>query len=52
MCVEHALDGVEHVCAVHVDRAVFRFIAEEATRLVVTSLFVAVVLAWAAILST
>lgn len=25
MCTDHAPDGVEQVCAVHVDRAVFRF---------------------------
>lgn len=49
MCADHAPDGVEHLCAVHVDRAVFRFIGEEAVRLVATSLFAAVVLAWVAI---
>ena len=51
MCAEHAPDGVEQVCAVHLDRAVLRFIGEEAVRLVAISLFVAGVLAWAAIFS-
>lgn len=51
MCAEHAPDGVEQVCAVHVDRAVLRFIGEEAVCLVAVGLFVGVVLAWAAIFS-
>lgn len=50
VCQEHAPEGVEILCARHVDLAVFRFIADEARRLVVLALFVAVIAGWAVIL--
>lgn len=52
MCAEHAPDGVEQVCAVHLDRAVLRFIGEEAVRLVAVSLFAGILIVWSAILCT
>ena len=51
LCPEHSSDGKENLCAIHVDRAVFRFVLDEARRLIVIGLFVAVVISWAGILT-
>jgi hypothetical protein len=49
LCSEHSPDRTDRLCAAHVDRAVFRFIAGEATTLMAIGLFVAMILVWAAI---
>ena len=51
LCPDHSPSGKEWLCAPHVDRAVFRFVFDEARRLVVIALFVAIAGAWVAILS-
>jgi hypothetical protein len=51
LCAEHSPDGIENLCAAHVDKAVFEFIESEAIRLMCTGLFAAIVLVWAAILA-
>lgn len=51
ICAEHSDDGVERLCAPHVDRAVFRFVIDEGHRLVVMALFVGIVAIAAAVLS-
>ena len=50
VCADHSADGEERLCAVHIDRAVFRLIAEEAGSLVAIALFSSAVLVWAVIL--
>jgi hypothetical protein len=52
LCPEHSPDRIERLCAAHVNRAVFRFIADEASRLVVLVLFAGMVAVWAAILGS
>lgn len=51
ICAEHSPNGKENLCAAHVDRAIFRFVLDEARRLIVIGLFVAVVISWAGILT-
>jgi hypothetical protein len=51
LCADHSPDRLERPCAAHVDLAVFRFIADEARRLVVIALFAGIVIASAAIIT-
>jgi hypothetical protein len=47
LCADHSPDRAESLCAAHVDKAVFAFIAGEAAALVSLTLFVAMVAVWA-----
>ena len=52
VCAEHTAEGIERLCAAHANKAVFRFVIDEARRLVVLALFVGVLAIGAAVLST
>ena len=51
VCAVHSADGVEWLCSTHVNQAVFRFVIDEACRLVVIALFAGVVIIAATALS-
>lgn len=51
VCEQHSRSRQPELCAVHVVRAVSRYIGDEAVRLLGVALFAAMVIAWAAILT-